>query len=70
MLSVLPGRNYSVLSAEFAGFGDNDRELQLTPALDAVTKKFGAVGLAIDGTRYDIGMPEQYRRTVAEYGKS
>jgi len=67
---VLTPEVYSVLSTEFAGFGDNDRELQLTPALDAVTKKYGAVGVLVGGTRYDIGMPEQYRRTVAEYGSN
>ena len=44
-------------------------EFQLTPALDEVIKTNGAYGVVIDGQRYDIGIPEKYRSTVATYGK-
>jgi UTP--glucose-1-phosphate uridylyltransferase len=44
-------------------------EFQLTPALDEVIKSKGAYGVVIDGQRYDIGLPEKYRETVASYGK-
>jgi len=43
-------------------------EFQLTPALDEVIKTNGAYGVVIDGRRYDIGLPEKYRLTVASYG--
>jgi len=64
---VLTPKVYSTLSTQFSNHYDNKQELQLTPALDDVAKKFGAFGVIIDGIRYDIGMPEQYRRTVAKY---
>jgi UTP-glucose-1-phosphate uridylyltransferase len=44
-------------------------EFQLTPALDEVIKSKGAYGVVIDGQRYDTGLPEKYRETVANYGK-
>jgi UTP-glucose-1-phosphate uridylyltransferase/mevalonate kinase len=44
-------------------------EFQLTPALDEVIKSKGAYGVVIDGKRYDTGLPEKYRETVANYGK-
>ena len=66
---VITPEVYSTLAANFAGSIDCDGELQLTPSLDAVARKYGAFGVAIDGVRYDIGMPEQYRHTVTEYGK-
>jgi len=67
---VLTPQVFSSLAQSFAEYVDNEGELQLTPALDSVAKKFGAVGVAVDGIRYDIGMPDQYRRTVTEYGLS
>jgi UTP-glucose-1-phosphate uridylyltransferase len=44
-------------------------EFQLTPALDEVIKSIGAYGIVIDGQRYDTGLPEKYRETVANYGR-
>ena len=44
-------------------------EFQLTPSLDEVTKTKGAYGVVIDGERFDFGIPEKYRSTVANYGK-
>jgi UTP-glucose-1-phosphate uridylyltransferase len=43
-------------------------ELQLTSALDEVTRKFGAAGCVIDGDKFDIGLPNEYRKTLSEYG--
>jgi len=65
---VITPQVYSELKSEFES-REIVGELQLTPALDRVTRKIGAVGAKIDGKRYDIGLPEQYRRTIAEYGK-
>jgi UTP-glucose-1-phosphate uridylyltransferase len=44
-------------------------EFQLTPSLDEVIKTKGAFGVLVDGERFDIGLPEKYRSTVANYGK-
>ncbi|MBQ7678376.1 MAG: hypothetical protein IJT34_00810, partial [Butyrivibrio sp.] len=43
-------------------------EIQLTAALESVRARDGLVGILIQGTSYDIGQPDTYRRTVAEYG--
>jgi len=43
-------------------------EIQLTPSLDEIAKTSGAYGVVIDGSRFDIGLPEKYRSTVANYG--
>ena len=44
-------------------------EFQLTPALDDVIKANGGFGVVIDGKRFDMGLPEKYRLTVANYGR-
>ena len=49
--------------------GTEPGEFQLTPALDEVIKSKGAYGIVIDGQRFDTGLPEKYRSTVANYGK-
>jgi UTP-glucose-1-phosphate uridylyltransferase/mevalonate kinase len=43
-------------------------EFQLTPALDAVIQNQGAYGVLINGNRFDVGMPDEYRKTVAGFG--
>ena len=42
-------------------------EYQLTDALEAVRKDKGMIGYRIDGNAYDIGNPEAYRKTVAQF---
>ena len=39
-------------------------EYQLTSALDAVRKKEGALGFHVNGRRFDIGVPEQYKKAL------
>lgn len=65
---VITSEVYAELSRAIAS-GDTERgEFQLTTALEAVRRDRGAIGLRVDGRRFDIGVPQQYRRTVAEYG--
>jgi UTP-glucose-1-phosphate uridylyltransferase len=47
---------------------DGEGELQFTAALDSVARKYGAYGAILDGVRYDVGLPSEYRRTVAHLG--
>ena len=42
-------------------------EFQLTSALDQVREKSGLMGYVVDGTSYDVGLPEQYIKTVADF---
>jgi UTP-glucose-1-phosphate uridylyltransferase len=48
---------------------DDDRsEIQLTTALQKVLEAQGMTGVLIDGRSFDVGIPEAYVRTVAEFG--
>ena len=42
-------------------------EFQLTSALDRLRQEDGFLGLTIDGTRYDIGLPEFYLETLQAF---
>lgn len=42
-------------------------EFQLTSALDQVREKYGLMGYVVDGTSYDVGLPEQYIKTVNSF---
>lgn len=44
-------------------------EFQLTSALDQVREKSGLMGYVVDGTSYDVGLPEQYIKTVEAFYK-
>lgn len=46
---------------------DGGREYGLTQALQCVLKTEGMSGFVPDGTSYDIGLPEEYRKTMIEY---
>jgi UTP-glucose-1-phosphate uridylyltransferase/mevalonate kinase len=67
---VITPKVYDELSYGFSEWDGSRGEFQFTAALDSVTQKDGAVGIAINGKRYDVGLPEQYRKTVAEYGRN
>jgi UTP-glucose-1-phosphate uridylyltransferase/mevalonate kinase len=42
-------------------------EFQLTSALDRLRQEDGFLGLTIEGTRYDIGLPESYLETLLAF---
>jgi UTP-glucose-1-phosphate uridylyltransferase/mevalonate kinase len=44
-------------------------EFQLTSALDRLRKAEGFMGLVMNGTRYDIGLPDYYLETLISYRK-
>jgi UTP-glucose-1-phosphate uridylyltransferase/mevalonate kinase len=66
---VLTPDVYKVLIKQFTQNKTEFGEFQLTPALDAIARKTGAFGVMINGERFDIGMPKEYRHTVANYSK-
>ena len=45
-------------------------EFQLTSALDRLRKAEGFLGLVMNGTRYDIGLPDYYLETLIQYRKA
>jgi UTP-glucose-1-phosphate uridylyltransferase len=66
---VLTTEVYKALAQQFRDGKTEFGEFQLTPALDWVMNKQGAYGFLIDGKRYDVGLPEEYRSTVAKFGR-
>ena len=46
----------------------NESEVGLTEALDAVRDKYGMYAFRPEGRSYDLGLPEAYRYTIANYG--
>ncbi len=45
-------------------------EIGLTEALDAVREKIGMYAFRPQGRSYDLGLPEEYRSTISNYGKA
>ena len=43
-------------------------EIGLTEALDTVRAKYGMYAFRPDGRSYDLGLPEAYRYTIANFG--
>ena len=46
---------------------DQQREIELTAALEAVRRQHGMTGVRLNGTMYDMGNPTALRRCVSEY---
>lgn len=44
-----------------------DKEVELTAALEKVRSKFGMIAVKVDGKSFDIGNPSAYRETVSKY---
>ena len=44
-------------------------EIELTTALEQVREKCGMMGVVLDGKMYDIGIPEEFRNTLTNYGR-
>ncbi|MBD3390454.1 MAG: NTP transferase domain-containing protein [Chitinivibrionales bacterium] len=44
-------------------------EFQLTPCLDRLRREDGFSGCVVDGTRFDIGTPQEYRTAVVDFMK-
>ena len=43
-------------------------EIELTSVLDEVRAIDGMTGYRVDGKRFDIGIPEEYRKTIMHFG--
>lgn len=42
-------------------------EFQLTSCLDRLRREQGFSGYVVDGRRFDIGLPDAYRRTLIDF---
>ena len=46
------------------------KEIDLTSALSDQAEKGMLVGVEVDGTSYDVGIPSMYYNTFVQYNKS
>lgn len=47
----------------------NRGEIELTTALEQVREKYGLMGVQLDGRMFDMGVPEELRNTLSNFGK-
>lgn len=66
---VLPPKVFVLLERNVREHKVNDREIELTSVLDEIRAMDGMTGYLVDGTRFDIGLPEEYRKTLTTFGK-
>ena len=50
--------------------GDQNREIELTAALDAVRKQIGMMGVRLKGERFDMGNPQALVDTVSHFSST
>lgn len=67
---VLTPEVFEELKKEIDEKEGSKEEIMLTSALQKVCQKQGMYDAVIDGKSYDVGIPETYKKTVAEFGKS
>ena len=67
---VLTPKVFETLLKNISAGDMENGEYQLTSVLESVRGEQGAIGVRISGRRYDIGIPEKYRETVAMFGKT
>ena len=51
------------------GVVSNRGEIELTTALEQVRDKYGLMGVQLDGKMYDMGVPEELRNTMFNFGR-
>jgi UTP-glucose-1-phosphate uridylyltransferase/galactokinase len=66
-LYVLTPRIFALLGEQIRRNLRERGEFQLTSCLDLLRQEEGFSGCVVRGRRFDIGIPEGYRRTVAEF---
>ena len=52
------------------GVVSNHGEIELTTALEQVREKYGLMAVQLDGKMYDMGVPDELRNTMFNFGKS
>lgn len=51
------------------GVVSNRGEIELTTALEQVCDKYGLMGVQLDGKMYDMGVPDELRNTLYNFGR-
>lgn len=66
---VLTDTVYEVLHEHVMNDVYENGEIQLTGALEEARRRGGLFGYVVDGTSYDLGLPEKYIETISQYYK-
>ncbi|GHU70336.1 hypothetical protein FACS1894184_15650 [Clostridia bacterium] len=65
---VLTPRVFEMLERDVIDTHIDDAEYQLAPVLEEIRFDSGMIGFRSDGHRFDIGLPQVYKQTIATYG--
>ena len=65
---VLTPAVFSALRKKVLAYREGSGEIELTDAMEEVRSAEGMYGYVVDGTRYDVGIPEGYKKAVTNYG--
>lgn len=66
---ILTSKVFDFLEKDIEAHNNDGDEIQLTDALCKVLKEDGMTGVNIDGSSFDVGIPNAYVKTVSEFGK-
>jgi UTP-glucose-1-phosphate uridylyltransferase/mevalonate kinase len=67
---VIKPEIFEILAENIANNVRERGEFQLTSALDRLRRTDGFMGLVMDGTRFDIGLPDSYLETLQAFRKT
>ena len=48
---------------------EDDKEIELTSALDKVRAQYGMYGVQVDGEMFDMGKPDAFRNCITNFTK-
>ncbi len=66
---ILTPKVFELLDRDARGYKEGNGEIELTKVLDEIRATDGMCGYLVDGDRFDIGIPEEYRKTIGVFGK-
>lgn len=66
---VLTPQTFELLGRNIREGRKAGSEYELTSVLREICMTDGMTGYRVDGKRYDIGIPQEYRKTVSDYGR-
>ena len=66
---ILTPKVFELLDRDARGYKEGNGEIELTKVLDEIRATDGMCGYLVDGNRYDVGIPEEYRKTIGLFGR-
>lgn len=65
---VLTPKVFALLDRNVRDYKEGSPDIELTTVLDEVRATDGMCAYLVDGERFDIGIPEEYRKTMSMFG--